>query len=146
MIVGLTFTWFLVSWSRSTQWSNGTPCISSIASTLGPESSSITSGTWKKSSPSNRDLKVRESFAHQEASVQQSLIPLHTPEPLDTFCLPIVVTLPGQLSLKNLQAAICKQTCGDINAKKKVFKQTWWGNAHPASWLQDIILQNTQFF
>lgn len=42
----------------------------------------------------------------------------YTPEPLSTFCLPLVVTFPGQLSLKNLQAAFCKQTFGETHLQK----------------------------
>lgn len=65
LTVEVKHTWFLVSWSSSTHMSSGTPCTSSMASTLWPDSSSITSGTWKNSSPSSSDLKaevqVRES-------------------------------------------------------------------------------------
>lgn len=122
MAPGLTCTWFLVSWSRSTQWSSGAPCISSIASTLEPESSSITSGTLKKSSPSNRDLKGKEKLVILNILViqltERLVIPVHTPEPLGRLCFPLVVALPGQLPLKNLQAAVCKQTWGEKHFKK----------------------------
>lgn len=43
---------------------------------------------------------------------QSRVTPLHTPEALGTLGLPPVVALPGQLPLKNLQAAVGKQTCG----------------------------------
>lgn len=68
---------------------------------------------------------------------------LHTPEPLGTFCLPLVVALPGQLSLENLQAAICKQTCEDGRKNKNrnfgyeteiEFSQGLFWNPQRATW------------